>query len=301
MGCQCLGVMRGRRLVGPSLKERSARLTCPVIYIYVLCIFVNRAEFCSDYATLQHAVAAAMAAAEAEESRQTTFSPSSDDRHEMLEIKRIVQQAAAVAKASAPLQSSSPLLSPTYSSASHSSPSTSHPPGSIVVPSLDYRYDPSPAAPAFLPRVSLDIRPGSFVVCVGAVASGKTTLLLALLGEMQTTAALQLQRVSSEHADTRHGSVGDCSHTQVPVSTQHDISQQHQQQQHQQSHSNIFRQTMFGRVALVAQQSWIVNDTVRGNICFGREFDAEWYAAVVDACALAADLRHEFVRRCGQR
>jgi ABC-type transport system involved in cytochrome bd biosynthesis fused ATPase/permease subunit len=256
--------------------------------------------FVPDYASLQRAVAAAMAAAEAEESGQAAHSPLSDDRHEMLEIKRIVQQAAAAANSLTPSSSSSKQSSSTFSA---SSPSA-HPPGSIFVPSLDYRYDPSPAAPTFLPRVSLDIRPGSFVVCVGAVASGKTTLLLALLGEMQTTTSSQ--RVSSVHAEAKNGSDNDLHYSALPISKLHDIQQQQhqhqhpQQQQHQHEHphqesphASIFRQTLFGRVALVAQQSWIVNDTVRGNICFGRAFDAEWYAAVVDACALTADLRHD--------
>ena len=43
--------------------------------------------------------------------------------------------------------------------------------------------------------------------------------------------------------------------------------------------------------ALVAQESWIQNATVRDNILFHQPYDAARYEAVVWACALTEDLK----------
>ena len=46
-----------------------------------------------------------------------------------------------------------------------------------------------------------------------------------------------------------------------------------------------------GKIAIVTQQSWIFNGTVRENILMGSDFDMEWYSSVVEVCALASDLQ----------
>lgn len=43
-------------------------------------------------------------------------------------------------------------------------------------------------------------------------------------------------------------------------------------------------------MAYVAQQAWIQNDTVRGNILFGKEMNSAKYEKAVEACALQRDL-----------
>ncbi|KAF9969464.1 hypothetical protein BGZ73_008185 [Actinomortierella ambigua] len=48
--------------------------------------------------------------------------------------------------------------------------------------------------------------------------------------------------------------------------------------------------TMYGRVAYVPQQAWIMNATVRANILFGQEYEAKRYEAIVAACGLEPDL-----------
>lgn len=47
--------------------------------------------------------------------------------------------------------------------------------------------------------------------------------------------------------------------------------------------------TVAGNTAYVAQQSWIMNATVKENIVFGYRFDAEFYEKTVKACALTDD------------
>ena len=45
-----------------------------------------------------------------------------------------------------------------------------------------------------------------------------------------------------------------------------------------------------GFVSYCAQTPWVVNDTLRGNILFGREYNEERYETVIAACALVEDL-----------
>lgn len=46
-----------------------------------------------------------------------------------------------------------------------------------------------------------------------------------------------------------------------------------------------------GSSAFVAQTAWILNDTVRNNILFGRPYDKEKYLRTIKACALAPDFK----------
>ena len=46
-----------------------------------------------------------------------------------------------------------------------------------------------------------------------------------------------------------------------------------------------------GSLALVSQQTWIFNGTVRDNILMGSEFDSDWYKEVIEACALTSDFK----------
>ncbi|ORX98599.1 P-loop containing nucleoside triphosphate hydrolase protein [Basidiobolus meristosporus CBS 931.73] len=47
----------------------------------------------------------------------------------------------------------------------------------------------------------------------------------------------------------------------------------------------------FGSLAYVAQSAWILNDTVRSNILFGKPYDEARYRDTIRACALAPDLK----------
>ncbi|KAJ2775089.1 ATP-binding cassette glutathione S-conjugate transporter ycf1 [Coemansia nantahalensis] len=45
-----------------------------------------------------------------------------------------------------------------------------------------------------------------------------------------------------------------------------------------------------GSIAYLEQQPWIMNDTMRANVLFGREYDAEFFARVIHGCALTEDI-----------
>ncbi|KAJ7104533.1 hypothetical protein B0H15DRAFT_810457 [Mycena belliarum] len=86
---------------------------------------------------------------------------------------------------------------------------------------------------------------GCINLVLGPTGSGKTSLLMALLGEMHFT----------------------------PSSPR--------------SWYNLPRE---GGVAYAAQESWVLNETIRSNILFGSEYDEERYKKVLYQCALERDL-----------
>uniref|UniRef100_A0A4W5NVW4 ATP-binding cassette sub-family C member 5 n=1 Tax=Hucho hucho TaxID=62062 RepID=A0A4W5NVW4_9TELE len=90
-----------------------------------------------------------------------------------------------------------------------------------------------------LHRIDLRVKKGALVGICGAVGSGKSSLLSALLGQMTLL----------------EGNVA-----------------------------------ASGGFAYVAQQAWILNDSLRENILFGKEYDEDKYNAVVSACCLIPDL-----------
>ena len=113
------------------------------------------------------------------------------------------------------------------------------------------------AAPAFR-MINLDIKfsIGRLNIVAGPTGSGKTSLLMALLGEMTIL----------------EGSVslpGGRSREDVKPDSETGLTES---------------------VAFCAQQAWLVNDTIKQNILFASPWDEERYLSVIDACALQKDL-----------
>merc|ERR1711937_205193 len=100
-----------------------------------------------------------------------------------------------------------------------------------------------------LRNITTTIKPGSLVAVVGSVGSGKSSLLSAILGEME--------------------SIGD-SKVYVP--------------------RDEIDKGKNGYVSYCTQSPWVINDTLKGNILFGREFDQERYDEILRACALLDDI-----------
>ncbi|KAJ3165265.1 hypothetical protein HDU88_004350 [Geranomyces variabilis] len=104
--------------------------------------------------------------------------------------------------------------------------------------------EPAVAAAEFrLRNVNIDFPIGKLSAIVGPTGSGKSSLLLALLGEMRRASG------------------------QISLSDPRSKN-----------------------VAYAAQSPWCMNASVKENILFGAEFDAERYGRVLDACALRPDL-----------
>mmetsp|Transcript_1237 Transcript_1237/g.1594 ORF Transcript_1237/g.1594 Transcript_1237/m.1594 type:complete len:1397 (-) Transcript_1237:136-4326(-) len=96
-----------------------------------------------------------------------------------------------------------------------------------------------------LHNISLEIPSGSLVAVVGSVGSGKSSLLSAMMGEMEA--------------------VNEESVVYVPGKKD-------------------------GFVSYAAQTPWIVNETLRDNVLFGREYDKKRYEAILKVCALEDDI-----------
>ncbi|GJJ75089.1 hypothetical protein EMPS_07447 [Entomortierella parvispora] len=102
-----------------------------------------------------------------------------------------------------------------------------------------------------LKNLSIDFPVGKLSVIVGPTGSGKSALLLALLGELERLEGnMYLPRL--DYGRSTHSEQG-------------------------------------SGLAYVAQTAWLQNTTIRNNILFGREFDQERYDAVVEGCALVTD------------
>jgi ABC-type multidrug transport system fused ATPase/permease subunit len=97
---------------------------------------------------------------------------------------------------------------------------------------------------------------GSLVAVTGRVGSGKSSLLAALLGELDPSA------VSDEASPLAGGSSATA--PAPPV--------------------------LRGSVGYAAQQPWIMNATLRDNVLFGQDFNEHKYREVLECCCLGPDL-----------
>uniref|UniRef100_H3CLW8 ATP-binding cassette, sub-family C (CFTR/MRP), member 9 n=1 Tax=Tetraodon nigroviridis TaxID=99883 RepID=H3CLW8_TETNG len=107
-----------------------------------------------------------------------------------------------------------------------------------------------------LSDINIRIPTGELTMIVGQVGCGKSSLLLAMLGEMQTIEG----RVCWSN----------CSETEDP--------------------DEDVRSKNRNSVAYAAQKSWLLNATVEENIVFGSPFSKQRYKAVIDACSLQPDI-----------
>ena len=104
-------------------------------------------------------------------------------------------------------------------------------------------------------NLDIDFHLDGLNVVVGPTGSGKTSLLMALLGEMTIlNGKVQLP------GGSREGLVAD------PATG------------------------LTESVAYCAQQAWLVNDTIKQNILFASLYDESSYKSVIEACALTRDL-----------
>lgn len=94
---------------------------------------------------------------------------------------------------------------------------------------------------------SLMVKRNQFVCIVGPVASGKSSVFRALLGDMQLIQARSCR-------------------------------------------FNLEKSPSSSQLALVPQTAWLLSETVRENIVFGRPLDLEWYDKVLAQCCLHQDL-----------
>ncbi|PYH98668.1 multidrug resistance-associated protein [Aspergillus ellipticus CBS 707.79] len=122
-----------------------------------------------------------------------------------------------------------------------------------------YKDDPSDDVTEGFRLINMDVdfQIGKLNIITGPTGSGKTSLLMALLGEMN----LMEGRVYLPG--------GTANRAELPVDTQTGLIES---------------------VAYCAQEAWLVNATVKENIVFASPYDQRRYNAVIKACALERDL-----------
>uniref|UniRef100_A0A8C1H882 ATP-binding cassette, sub-family C (CFTR/MRP), member 9 n=1 Tax=Cyprinus carpio carpio TaxID=630221 RepID=A0A8C1H882_CYPCA len=104
-----------------------------------------------------------------------------------------------------------------------------------------------------LTDINIRIPTGQLTMIVGQVGCGKSSLLLAMLGEMQTIS-------------------GKVYWSKLP------------------DYEIFFDGSIRYSVAYAAQKSWLLNATVEENITFGSPFNKQRYKAVIDTCSLQPDI-----------
>ncbi|XP_052361566.1 ATP-binding cassette sub-family C member 9-like, partial [Oncorhynchus keta] len=112
------------------------------------------------------------------------------------------------------------------------------------------------------------LSPGQLTMIVGQVGCGKSSLLLAMLGEMQTLS-------------------GKVYWSKLPVSEMlHEANSCFET-------DGSFEETRSKNrysVGYATQKSWLLNATVEDNITFGSPFNKQRYKTVIDACSLQPDV-----------
>lgn len=159
-----------------------------------------------------------------------------------------------------------------------------------------------------LNNISLHINPGEFVVIQGATGSGKTALLMAMLGELYPVAPSRGPVRSSSRLRLPGGSgvkTGAGFSSQLPSTRSDSVSSiSPGSPSFAPSERGCRRPRGFklhGRVAYCAEIPWLRNQTIRENIrlipdsaedgeAVETQEDQIWYQRVLEACALTSDL-----------
>uniref|UniRef100_A0A8B9MF88 ATP-binding cassette sub-family C member 8 n=1 Tax=Accipiter nisus TaxID=211598 RepID=A0A8B9MF88_9AVES len=120
----------------------------------------------------------------------------------------------------------------------------------------------TPEGPPALSNIDIRVPQGQLTMIVGQVGCGKSSLLLAILGEMQKISGNIFW--SSCTSDSETGE---------------DVR-----------YAFFFFHRKRGSVAYASQKPWLLNATVEENITFESPFNKQRYKAVIDACSLQPDI-----------
>ncbi|XP_038262386.1 ATP-binding cassette sub-family C member 8 isoform X1 [Dermochelys coriacea] len=124
----------------------------------------------------------------------------------------------------------------------------------------------TPEGSAALSNIDIRIPQGQLTMIVGQVGCGKSSLLLATLGEMQKTSGNIFWNSSIPDSETGED-VSPGKETAVDMEVR-----------------------KRGSVAYASQKPWLLNATVEENITFESPFNKQRYKAVIDACSLQPDI-----------
>ena len=101
------------------------------------------------------------------------------------------------------------------------------------------------------------MKKGEFVIIIGKIQSGKSTLMKALVGELMNIPQKELDFIGDEHRKISYQECKALEETLLATSFE----------------GKDAPVSLAGSVTYVEQQHWIQNATVRDNILFGSPFD----------------------------
>ncbi|KAA0187611.1 Multidrug resistance-associated protein 1 [Fasciolopsis buskii] len=121
-----------------------------------------------------------------------------------------------------------------------------------------------------LKNISIQFPEGQLTAIVGTVGSGKSSLLHALLADMELCSGrVSVSECGLAHDDASIGAV-----VRVGID----------------NFNELIASVLDGTIAYVPQEPWIFNATLRDNVLFTRPFEPEKYELVIRACGLGPDL-----------
>eukprot|EP00899_Mesostigma_viride_P026356 jgi/Mesvir1/6905/Mv09064-RA.1 len=169
----------------------------------------------------------------------------------------------------------------------------------------DFKWSTDKEAVMVLKDVNVDMPIGGLTAVIGPVASGKSSFLSALLGDMvpahkrayasiymPDTHDLAIHEFGSG-AGAELGAALAAGADQQPVTAARSSRRSSlgsRRRSRDSAEDSVVLSHTRPRIAYVAQQAWIINDTLRNNILMGEPFERERYERVLDACSLRSDL-----------
>ena len=147
-----------------------------------------------------------------------------------------------------------------------------------IIPARKQKYDiPVPARSLDhilnIKNIDLKVKKGEFVVIIGEVGAGKTSLLSTMIGEMIHFPQKEIDFIGDQMRKMSSDELKGLDH----VLLQQDFT----------GHSPV---TVTGTTGYVESQHWIQNGKLRENVCFGSEMDERKYVETILACQLETDI-----------
>ena len=137
-----------------------------------------------------------------------------------------------------------------------------------------------------LKNINLEIKKGEFVVIIGEIGSGKSSLISSIIGDMLHVDTDTLEIFCKDYISTSQHNPSPnnenlCLQDHIMIKTI----------------NKAIKESKFepdikikGTVSLIEQSPWILNQTIRDNILFGQSLIPEKYNETIEICQLARDL-----------
>ena len=115
--------------------------------------------------------------------------------------------------------------------------------------------------------IDLKVKKGEFVVIIGEVGAGKTSLLSTMIGEMIHFPQKEIDFIGDQMRQLSSDELKGLEHSLL-----------------QQDFTGCSPVTVTGSTGFVESQYWIQNGKLRDNVCFGSEMDERKYIETIMAC-----------------